>query len=62
MEEPKCPNCGSIDAYYNADCYDMEDGGDYFVKYVITTCPKCGTVYRWKEIFHFSCIEGLTAD
>lgn len=62
MTEPTCPNCGSIDAYYNADCYDMEDLGDCFIKYIITTCPKCQTIYKWKEIFNFSHIEDLTED
>lgn len=60
--EPKCPNCGNTDAYYNADCYDMEDYGNYLVKCVITTCPKCKTIYRWREIFNFSSVEDLTTD
>jgi len=60
MNDVRCPKCGNIDVYYNAETYDQEDYDTEIVRYVRSTCPLCNTIFEWREIFYFSHIEGLT--
>ena len=54
---PECLKCkvelefdDTVDTWANADYVEMKNIGH---------CPKCGKLYKWKDIYHFTEFEDL---
>lgn len=58
MINPTCPNCKTVDLYWD-DAYDMEYDAEVIITKNYGTCPKCGKEFRWKEIYIWHSNEDL---
>lgn len=48
----KCPNCGN--EVYAVDTLDSEWIDNEYYDTVEGTCPKCGKIWQWEEVYSFS--------
>ena len=55
--EAKCLKCGTT---LEESSHDTAFYEDMFVRHIIGNCPKCGTIYQWKEYYDYTGVEGVT--
>ena len=53
----KCPNCNHL--IEATDTIETEYYNGQYIDFVEGTCPNCGKMYNWVEIFKYDHDEGI---
>ena len=61
MEFAKCLKCDCVIEVEDTIEEDVNDEGSEILATQIGTCPKCGGMYMWDEVFQYSHFEDLHA-
>lgn len=54
---PECLEC-KVEIEFD-DTVDIYSDSDIVVFYEVGYCPKCGKIYKWRDVYKFSHFEDL---